>query len=386
MKTLRSFITLSLLFAAVTAGIAQSNLDVSLLGTTSATVLLSDNFPGTSVDSVKWDIAQPWSDSAVTVSGATATSHNRGYLISKDSFTGDLEINCMVKLIGSGTSASIVWKTDGTYTNQDLSTTPTRGLQVGFYHESQTLGLAYYNGSIYATNWSNTSMALPLDTWISVRIVDQGGTVSVYVDGSTTPVGTLAYDPTILGTNGKVDFFSRESRYCGSVGAGITALMISNLTPAPTEMVVTITEPATLAAIVTPDEVVEPTIMKSAAAVVDVPTVTVTDAGTGEVVATDVVLTGDIAKDSKHFSDRHRKAYGVKIAQHNRLKGARCATSKKLPAGIYVFTFQQKSGAKNCKFNATIVRVDDNKDECKNDGKKGDNSDCGKKDGGEKRG
>lgn len=374
MKTFRNS-AICLFFVTVLAvfSFAQSNIDVSILGnSTSASSILIDNFAGTSVDPAKWSIDLPYGDSAVIVNGATCTSYNRGYLVSTDIDASSIEINVMVKLTGDRTSANLVWKTDGTHTAG--SNSPTNGIVLGIYNESQSVVIGLTNGQ-----YKQVFMPIPLDTWRQFRIVDTDNVVSLYIDGSSTATIEFPYDSEVVGTNKKMTFFSRESAYCGSVGASITAFSVADLSPAPTELLVEVTQPAMLSAIVTPEDPVADVATAEA-----LPAVTVTNAETNEVVATDIVLTGDTTIDTTKKLDcgrknHHRKAYGIIIAQHNRTKNLHCAVTEKLPAGIYVFTFQCKPGAKNVKFNANVVQIADDDAKSKCSDKKNESPMCGGK-------
>lgn len=360
MKTFRNIIVSLFIIVAALAASAQSNIDVTLLGNTGSTdVILSENFSGDSVDPSKWSVDLPYSDSSIVVAGASCTSHNRGFLVSTDIESNAIEINAMIKLTGDRTGANLVWKTDGTHTAGSNSTT--NGIILGIYHESQSVVIGLHNGQ-----YKQVFLPIPLDTWRQYRIVDTNGTVSLFIDGATTPTIEFAYNPAEVGSNKKVSFFSRESAYTGPVSAAITALSIADLNPAPQEMVVEVTEPVALAAMIAPDAPAA-----AEALTVDVlPTVTVTNAETGEVVASDVVLTGDTTADTTKKlncgkKSHHRKAYGIIIARHNRTKHLHCAITEKLPRGIYVFTFQHKVGAKNVKFSANVVGVpEDNNKGC----------------------
>ncbi len=180
----------------------------------------------------------------------------------------------------------------------------------------------------------------------------------MYINGSETPSGELAYDPANLIGGENIMFCSRESQYCGSVSASFSGLSVADLSPEPVETVVEIDTPRTLATVVAPttDDVVF--------TAEDLPVVTITNAETGTVVAEDVVLTGNedtdltqLKSNKKDKNDSKRKAYGIFIARHNRLNNLHCSVTEKLPAGIYVFSFQSKVGAKNLKFSANITDV-----------------------------
>ena len=354
MKTLRTtIIGLFILVAALSAS-AQSNIDVTLTGNTGTSVILSENFAGDSIDPSKWSVDLPYGDSAVVVAGASCTSHNRGFLVSTDIDSNAIEINAMIKLTGNRTGANLVWKTDGTHFGGSSSTT--NGIILGIYHESQSVVIGLHNGQ-----YKQVFLPIPLDSWRQYRIVDTNGMVSLFIDGLTTPIIEFAYNQSDVGSNKKVSFFSRESAYTGPVSASITALSVADLNPPPAELIVEVAEPTVVAALVALDA---PATVEVPSADV-LPTITVTNAETGEVVATDVVLTGDTMTDTTVVLDskknHHRKAYGIIIAQRNRTKNLHCAVTEKLPKGIYVFSFQPKAGAKNVKFNANVVSVPEDK-------------------------
>lgn len=209
-----------------TSGLGLSVGGVDLLGSGSGSsggVLLSDSFSGNSIDATKWTTSLPYGDSAVTQANGQLTSANRGYLTSVNSFTGPIEIDATITLTGWHTAANIIWKTDGTHSGG--SSEPTNGLSLGLHDETQTMWVRQIGGPSASLN-----MPVPLGTPITIRIEDTGSSVSVYVNGSATPSLQLAsYDPTVLGSNGKIDFYSRESAYtAGPVSAGLSAFSVTS--------------------------------------------------------------------------------------------------------------------------------------------------------------
>jgi hypothetical protein len=191
------------------------------------TVVLQDSFTGSAPDSTNWTVSNPYGDSSVTVAVGVVTSANRGYLVSKAAFTGPLQIDTAISLSGNRTSANIVWKTDGNHPAG--SATPNSGLSLGIYHESQSIVLAVIGGG-----YSQVFLPIPLEKFLTFRIEDTGTNISAYMNGSTTPTISLAYNPSSVGTNGAIDFYSRESAYTGGpVKATMDYITVTSLVVAP---------------------------------------------------------------------------------------------------------------------------------------------------------
>ncbi|MCX6953810.1 MAG: PEP-CTERM sorting domain-containing protein [Verrucomicrobia bacterium] len=192
------------------------------------TVLLTDTFSGNSLNSSLWNVSDPYGDSSTTVSGGYVTSNNRGYLTSTGSFTGALEIDVTIKLTGNLSSANLVWKTDGSHTGGSAS--PTSGISLGLYNESQSIVLGLIGGS---QAFSQTFLPLPAGTWFDVKIVDDGSTVSAFLNGSTSASVQFSYtsaDENLLLSQGVIVVYSRDSSYTGgTVGARMESIKVSSV-------------------------------------------------------------------------------------------------------------------------------------------------------------
>ena len=115
------------------------------------TVLLTDSFSGTSLDTSLWTTRNPYGDSSVVQSGGTVTSNNRGHVISTGSFYGALEINFSMSLSGQNSFGSIAWKTDGiSFGSFDW---PANGITLTFDNEKNWVNL-WVNGIENAYDFS----------------------------------------------------------------------------------------------------------------------------------------------------------------------------------------------------------------------------------------
>ncbi len=205
-----------------------------------AQVLLADNFNDGSINGSLWTSTLPYFDSTVTQSGGALTSTNRGILISTGQFTGALEINTRVSLSGFGSALDLMWKSDG----QGLTNmgTTAAGFFVSFLGGGGTgslaTGIKNVTANVNGQNW--ISMAVPLDTWVDVRVVDTGSSISVYLNGAVTPTASVGYtaaDTTAIGSNGYLQFYSREN-FGGPYSASMDYITVT-----------AIPEPSTYAAI-----------------------------------------------------------------------------------------------------------------------------------------
>lgn len=202
------------------------------------TLVLEDNFNGASLNSSLWTIGAAMGNSSVVQAGGLLTSNNAGYLISSGSYTGSLELETAITLSGTNTSGALAWKTDGTFP-LGISSHNTSGIAVVLFNESQTAAI-FVKDKITGENSTYTSVPyfLPLGTSIPLRILDSGSSVSVFLNGSSTPTVSLSYNPDVVGPNGKLEFFSRDSVYTpGAVGASMDFINVYSTPDLPNTLV-----------------------------------------------------------------------------------------------------------------------------------------------------
>jgi hypothetical protein len=212
--------------------------------TTQKVVLMADDFSTPTLGAL-WNANLPYADSAVSQVAETGVSYNRGHITTVGQFDGNLEISFRVKLTGGGNSANLVWKTSG-LTTGDSGHCPD-GLVLGIYNESQSLVVCRSGGTTY----TQVFLPIPLDTWMDFDIVDQNGVVSVFKDGVEIPGLAYSYDSVSLTSNGRVAFYSRESRYVGNVNSTIDDVIVSQIVPVVVNPVV---EPAVVEPVVVASE------------------------------------------------------------------------------------------------------------------------------------
>lgn len=232
MKTFRSILSSSVLLAACTAFSAATAASNSV----------------TEIESSNWAIDLPLGAHRVVVAGTNMTSINCGYAVSLGELVDYTEFTAKVKLSSDRPTAHLVWTVDG------KSTAPVNGILVDLCGESQMIWLSYQKNLMYGPDYTGVPMTLPLDTWITIRVVDRSNAVSVYLNGAVEPVATLARDLSV----GTSDLHSRKSQYREDVSTDITAPTVAMKPVVSTDLYVTVSQPTTIEALVrssTPDAV-----------------------------------------------------------------------------------------------------------------------------------
>lgn len=178
-----------------------------------AQVLLTDNFDGSTVDTSKWSVVTPFSDSFVTQSGGYVQVEDAGRITTQSAFADAVEITGRIQLSNNARNNSkIVLRTDGAQYFSEV-----KGVAIQFSPQLDNGSFSNQLGifTIGELAQASTSLTTPvaLDTWYDFRIVDTGTSVELYWNGAITPSLTLV---TSYRAGSKISFYSREGSGNGS--------------------------------------------------------------------------------------------------------------------------------------------------------------------------
>jgi hypothetical protein len=181
---------------------------------------LNDDFNGSSINSALWSIHHPSSDSSAVEGGGVVTVLNRGGLITKDGFSGPIEISGRFAITGNvhdlftfviGTTGSSL-PTYGTFSD---------GMRFNWLKMTdggQIVNVVSIDQITGGNPATDTNLALgtfnfAFDQFYDFKITDNGSVVSLYFDDLNTPLltGTSSLRP-----GNKVGFYNREGAGAGS--------------------------------------------------------------------------------------------------------------------------------------------------------------------------
>ena len=190
---------------------------LALAGNAWSQTLFSDPFDGSAIDSSKWDVLSPYSDSTVSVQNGSLRSVCRGTIVTKDTFT----LTSYSPLVVSGSfqlanefSVFEVWlRSDGVI----IPTNP--------YGWVGGVGISFWSGW---NSWSSPGLKIGLSDMspnlfddgirfnpnqiYSFRITDTGTSLSVEVDGTQRASITTSF------TKGNKVAFNGRQNLDGQLG------------------------------------------------------------------------------------------------------------------------------------------------------------------------
>ena len=189
----------------------------AIAGPMTAQVLMTDPFDGLTVDTSKWSVMTPFSDSFVTQSGGYVQVEDGGRITTQSAFTGAFEITGRIQLSNNAKNNSkIVLRTDGAQYFSEV-----KGVAVQFSPQLDNGSFANQLGifTIGELSQISTSLTTPLslDTWYDFRIVDTGTSIALYWNGAITPTLSLT---TSYRAGSKVSFYVWSAESVGELGFG----------------------------------------------------------------------------------------------------------------------------------------------------------------------
>ena len=119
---------------------------VGLIGSASASVILSDNFTGYTVDPTKWDVSLPYVGSQVVQNNGSITLADRGTLLSANSFYPSITISGTFTFNSLFDYLTITTRSSGNVVVPNL------------YNERDGISFSFYSPNIIAANGGGQSM------------------------------------------------------------------------------------------------------------------------------------------------------------------------------------------------------------------------------------
>lgn len=198
----------------------------------------TDMFTGSSLNSAYWQTLAPASDSSVVQSGGTVAINNRGWLIS-NAMPAAIDITLKFQFTGSSHDVFNIF-TRSITTKSNSFLVPDKAISIQFQMQSDT-GQTANNVSIGRWDYFNTNpvgaqgtFPIVLGQSYTVRIVDDGNRVLLYINDTTNPFLTYAdtYKP-----GSQVIMFNREGAGNGSFISAGSQVKISAFTVNATSVV-----------------------------------------------------------------------------------------------------------------------------------------------------
>lgn len=176
----------------------------------------TDMFTGASINQSYWRTQAPFSDSSVTQSGGTIALTNAGRMITASSLSGTVDFTLKFAFTGGNFDSFRVYtRTLGFAPVQGFD----RGIQFSFRMRSdpgQTTGNVEISG--LTASLAIGTFPMVLNQTYTIRIVDDGTRVFLYVNDTATPF-LQATDSSVIGRF--VGFTNREGAAAGSsISAG----------------------------------------------------------------------------------------------------------------------------------------------------------------------
>jgi hypothetical protein len=176
--------------------------------------LLTDDFNATAIDTSKWTVTLPFSDSYATQENGYIQLEDGARITSIPSFSGAIEITGRIQISNNEfNNSKLVLRTDGVQYAAEV-----KGVAIQFsprkdYGAYEHQLDIFTIGEITQTNVSFTT-PINLDTWYDFRVIDTGDTIYLFWEGATT-TPTLTYT-TSYGAGDKISFYSRHGAGDGS--------------------------------------------------------------------------------------------------------------------------------------------------------------------------
>jgi len=159
-----------------------------LTGNAWSQVLLSDSFNGASIDTSKWQVLAPLSDSSMTISNGNAVFFQRGILISQQNLPSSYIVQGRFAFTGgSYDQFQINLRTDGALM-QDWWNFP-NDVYVGFSRRGGDDGDKIGQNNIYLQAYGSTvgNFTFLNDIYYDFKIVDTGNTITLFLNDLETP-------------------------------------------------------------------------------------------------------------------------------------------------------------------------------------------------------
>lgn len=173
---------------------------VGLFSTAQAdSILLSDDFSGSSLDTTKWTTILPYGQSSIVQSGGELTTTGRGILATVDSFTEPYVINGVFTMHSDLEHFNVVLRSD---LSAQGSFAERNGLIVTFVNDGN--GISIQGPVQYASTGENGYNLVTGQTYF-FSIFDFGTGISVAVNGINVLDAT-----TIYSTGDHIALYSRE--------------------------------------------------------------------------------------------------------------------------------------------------------------------------------
>ena len=169
-----------------------------------ADVLLTDSFDGSSIDSTKWTAYRPQGGSQVFESGGNLVMQMRGGVDSVMALPNELQVEGGFRFTGYEDHFAVVLRSDLSIANGYYEKT---GIRVSFQDNSQTLRIQEL-GSGINNEIAFTFYTLNRNTDYTFKIVDQNNTVSLYLNGDSSP---LVQATTFFRPGSFISFYDREN-------------------------------------------------------------------------------------------------------------------------------------------------------------------------------
>ncbi len=177
------------------------------------------------LDTNTWDALTPFCDSQMTLTNGSAFFLNRGILVSQSNFPTSIEIRGSFEFVGNTDDQfEVNLRTDGTLVN------PAKNFPLGAY--------VHFGGGDIALNAPNnvgihddiagtsapTNFTFAPNTFYNFRIIDDGTSITLYLDNLTTPFVTLSTTNRQGSATNRIDMENSRGSCGGSQvtdGAGI---------------------------------------------------------------------------------------------------------------------------------------------------------------------
>lgn len=190
-----------------------------------SSLILSDQFNDSTIDTALWQTSTPFGDSSITESGGNAVFVNRGRLLSLASMPTAIDITGRFTFTGNVRDQfNILTRTTGVSTNQwyefDTGMSFRFQIQNDLGSTANNIKIAHGGFPGPSPDLVTGTYSLALNTPYDFRITDDGTNVALFINDFTTPILT-ATDSSVLGD--KLGIYNREGSGGGSsISAGST--------------------------------------------------------------------------------------------------------------------------------------------------------------------
>lgn len=186
------------------------------------TTLLSDNFPGSTIDPIKWQTILPLSTSSIIQNSGSLTTTGRGILATARQFSAPYVISGTFTMLHSLEHFNVALRSNLSSTGAS-SSYERSGVIVTFVNDGQGFSIQNYTS---ASNWTQLATTpFPFVTGQSYTFVitDTGTAITVSVNGANSLSASTTFQ-----TGNYTAFYSRE---LSPTATRITGLTISVLSP-----------------------------------------------------------------------------------------------------------------------------------------------------------